>query len=209
MRGAGALAVRLRPRRQNGPHVGRRVHSTTCASPCRATIRTPASRPRPRSTAAPSQVAAATSRCGRSVRMTGIDVLKVPDAQRSSHDPPSTDRELEVAACNRSPADDRRCVRPSRPSRSRRCWRGNAPREHPDRPRPVQASCLAWWCGSLSDWTPRRRCRAPRGNGLARTARRRRPAGAEGWHHISLPLLCPGRARFSGGRQRARGVAAR
>ena len=57
------LAVRLHPRRRNGPHVGRRVHlvpwCTAYLGPPRHRqdqgTRTPASRPRPRSTPAPSR----------------------------------------------------------------------------------------------------------------------------------------------------------
>ena len=77
----------LRPRRQNGPHVGRRVHPyhTCLALPSHhqdagfttsAELygRTVASR-------------RATSRCTKAVRMTDVDSLKVPDARRCSHDP--------------------------------------------------------------------------------------------------------------------------
>jgi len=50
------------------------------------------------------------------------------------------------------------------------------PESRPDRPRPAQASCLAWWCGSWSDWTPRRRCRYAElciaATAMARKARR-------------------------------------
>jgi len=146
----------------------------------------------------------------QAVRMTGMDLLKVPDAQRSSHDLPSTDRELEVAACNRSPADDRRRVRPSRPSRSRRCWRGNAPPRAPGpaTPRPgVLPRVVVWVLVKTGLLVAVAALRA------ATVWRAQRAAdvrlGQRGGTISACPSCAPGRARFSGGRQRARGVAAR
>ena len=87
MRGAGALAVRLRPRRRNGPHVGRRVH------PYNACLALPSHHQDASFTTSAALYGRTVASRGRhvpvrqAVRMTGIDLLKVPDARRCSHDP--------------------------------------------------------------------------------------------------------------------------
>ena len=58
-----------------------------------------------------------------------------------------------------------------------RCSSRNAPGR---RPRPRQRPSSRWRCAPLPVWTPRLRCRAQRGNAVARTAREISPSALAG-----------------------------
>ena len=188
MEGSGALAVRLHPHRRNGLHVGRRVPSCTA---CLA----PPSHHQDASftTSAALYGRTVASHCRhipvrQAVRMTTIDLLKVPDAQRCSHDPathrprarssrvqhvarrvPRETRPCQTVGQNPPPTSSRqsrhdlRRVPPGRPSRSRR-----APEERPGRPRRWRA----WQAWTLSGAFPSRSARtAPSKTPLRRSVR--------------------------------------